>query len=357
MHATAASGAGSQRRSLRVCVRRVLQWLYVCKCRRGRVAIVSTMLALVIAAAVWVLVLGLGAWAEAPPLAQPHADPQGGSPEGIRRLLVVSPGGVGTTHLMTQLQIALRGRVLLNSAEDFDDLKHGRPTPAYLRMLLRGECPRASGAAASPVDDGRDADADTASAVVRCERAFEGVPTAILYVFSDPLLAVKSLHRRGTLGHVLDRMHPRRRAALPADLRTNYTAYTAAVVAAGADLVGIEAHMQEWRQAALAGALPAPVLFADVRGLLGDPSWASEQGEFASRLGELHATRRGSLAALESLLGLRDGELAATGALRWHGRASQAGRESAAYSQLYQAEYARMRPHDGEVVHAAPLLR
>jgi hypothetical protein len=148
MHATAASAAGLQWRNLRVGVRRGLQWLYVCKRRQGRVAIVSAVLALVTVAAVWVLALSLGAWAQAPPLAQPRADSQGGSSEGMRRLLVVSPGGVGTTHLMTQLQIVLRGRVLLNSAEDFDDLKHGRPTPAYLRMLLLGECPRASGAAA-----------------------------------------------------------------------------------------------------------------------------------------------------------------------------------------------------------------
>lgn len=230
-----------------------------------------------------------------------------------RRLLVVSPGGVGTTYIMERLKQTLGDEWVLNSPGAVDMLKHGRPTDEYVRMLTQARCPAME---AGKVVPGRAP--GMVPTTVPCPRKFVGMPHAVLYLFSDPLLAVRSHFRRGTVGSVLDQMHPAGRAALPLDGSLDYDAYVDAVMRAGDDLFGFEQHLRAWLTAPMPS---ARMLFVDSFTLMRNTT------------------------LLEQLLLAPQGSL--SGAFEAHARAASLADEPAAYLSIYRRLYDTLRVYDG----------
>lgn len=166
---------------------------------------------------------------------------------GERRLLVVSPGGVATSSAMYGLRsaIAPAGYVLSNP-DDSDNLKH--------RFM--------------------DGLTGCTAAWLTCF-----APDRIFYLFGEPLEAAASHFRRKWADVQLTKMNPHAATMLNASsamaravLASNWTDYLAAIpsppTVASVDVFGIMDHITGWYNAAVAGALPAPILFLDVATLL-----------------------------------------------------------------------------------------
>lgn len=151
-----------------------------------------------------------------------------------RSVLVVSSGGVGTTHVMTVLRQRSAAGALppltTNEMADNDDLKHARRCRAYEQRLLRGLCDAGGGQWRS------------------CPRPFIGKPDAVLLLFAHPALATASIFRRRLARRMWVAFHdgevdaPAPAWALGSDL----AAYAAAVCSERRELLGVGDHFDSW---------------------------------------------------------------------------------------------------------------
>lgn len=182
-------------------------------------------------------------------------------------VLVVSAGGVGTTYIMAQLQAGAASAarpLLLNNVQDQDKLKHTSLSGAYLAMLHRGQCTSHTEERSIPFP---------------CPHAFIAQPHRVVYLMSDPLLAVASIFRRRYATQLYQEFHPEE--AVAATIRqplwqrsSNYSDYVAAVASAGRDLLGVSAHFDSWTQQLREAALGrrVPTLFVSAHRLMRNAS-------------------------------------------------------------------------------------
>jgi len=146
------------------------------------------------------------------------------------KLLVVSFGGVATTSLIRTLS----KKMCCNAVDDQDGLKH-LCSPDRLR------------------------EADSGKAVTR-----------VLYVYNDPLLALRSLYRRN-FGQYQHRKIVGDYPYLPDDALQDFGKLQEMTVKAGRDVFGLEQHFSSWYQDCR-----LPAMFVDMR----DPEAISKISRF-----------------------------------------------------------------------------
>jgi hypothetical protein len=128
------------------------------------------------------------------------------------RLLIVSAGGVGSSHIMLRMRHAAdqAGIALeMNDVDDREGVKH--LLPCRLRELLSGRCKRRSSASET---------IRSAALAQNCARGMTGPPQAVLYVLGEPAASVRSIFRRRLQRYLLRQLRDHTGCEGGEDIRT-----------------------------------------------------------------------------------------------------------------------------------------
>lgn len=311
-------------------------------------------------------------------------------PRRLPRLQVVSAGAVGSTYLLGFLEARLRGKYIVNSAAmDEFHLKHGLPDIAGSWERLCNFAPHAlplpghqpppppglpggmapPGAAPQagiPVPPPAFAPNGGAPpmraapgggpmgplpvtgvhtpaeflllrqdcAAGQAARQAQAIPDRVLYIFGDPLLAVRSHFEKRKAVSVFNAVWSDGR---PWPGWSDYARYVTDATAAHADLLGIASHMESWLapEPADASGACAPTMFAQLETLVAKPQLlAGFLGVDVDSFTDLAVGKRGTVRA-----GPGRGSL-------HHGAP---GDEPEGYIKLYDDIYSKMVALDGFV--------